>query len=76
MTDVIRPKTVYTDEQKALLAEAVADAQAAEAAEEKAWQSIKRARDAKVLDTDLCGDETPPRFNRATLNRKFGPRSA
>ena len=73
MTDVIRPKTVYTDEQKRLLAEAIADAQAADAAEEKAWRSIKRARDAKVLDTDLC--EQTGR-SRATLHRKFGPRSA
>ena len=76
MTDVIRPKTTYTDEQKRLRAVAIEKAQAAERAEEEAWQAIKEARDAKVLDTDLCGDDTPPRFNRATLNRKFGPRSA
>ena len=76
MTAVVRPKTVYDDEQERLRAIAVEKARAAEVAEDEAWQAIKAARDAKVLDTDLCGEDTPPRFNRATLNRKFGPRSA
>lgn len=74
MTDVIRPKTTYTDEQRRLLAIAIEKAQAAERAEDEAWEAIRVAREAKVLDTDLTGDQTPPRFNRATLNRKFGPR--
>jgi hypothetical protein len=74
VTDVIRPKTTYTDEQKRLRAAAIDKAQAAERAEEEAWEAIKAARDAGVLDTDLCGDMTPARFNRATLNRKYGPR--
>lgn len=76
MSQVIRPKTVYDDEQKRLLAAAIKKAEAAERAEEEAWAAIKAARDARVLDTDLTGDATPPRFNRATLNRRFGPRSA
>ncbi|MEW2474595.1 hypothetical protein AB0875_12470 [Micromonospora gifhornensis] len=74
MTDVIRPKTTYTDEQRRLRDAAIKAAQAAEAAETKAWEAIKVARDAGVLDTDLTGEETPPRFNRATLNRKYGAR--
>ncbi|MEU5549189.1 hypothetical protein ABZ738_05420 [Micromonospora sp. NPDC047793] len=74
MTDVIRPKTIYTDEQKRLLATAIELAQAAEAAETAAWEAIKAARDARVLDTDLTGDDTPARFNRATLNRRYGAR--
>ena len=73
MTDVIRPKTQHTEEQRALLAQAVADARAADEAEERAWQSIKRARDAGVLDTVLC-EQT--KRSRATLNRKYGKRPA
>lgn len=75
MTTVPRPKTVYTDEQQALLAAAIEKAQNAERAEDEAWEAIKAARDAKVLDTDLTGEDTPPRFNRATLNRRYGPRT-
>lgn len=74
MSDVIRPKTTYTDEQRRLLADAIELAQAAEQAEEKAWEAIRRAREAKVLDTDLTDERTPPRFNRATLNRRYGKR--
>lgn len=74
MTVVIRPKTLYDDVQKRLLAVALKKAEAAERAEEEAWAAIKAARDAKVLDTDLTGEATGPRFNRATLNRKYGPR--
>lgn len=76
MTDVIRPKTTYTDEQRQLLAAALTKAQAAERAEDEAWEAINAARRAGVLDTDLTGDRTPPRFNRATLNRRYGPRPA
>ncbi len=76
MITVPRPKTVYTDEQQALLAAAIEKAQNAERAEDEAWEAIKAARDAKVLDTDLTGDNTPKRFNRATLNRKYGSRPA
>lgn len=74
MTDVIRPRTVYDDEQRRLRDAAIKAAQAAEAAETEAWEAIKAARDAGVLDTDLTGKETPARFNRATLNRRYGPR--
>ncbi|WP_328339572.1 hypothetical protein [Micromonospora sp. NBC_00421] len=73
MTDVIRPKTQHTDEQRALLAAAVKAARTADEAEERAWQAIKAARDAGVLDTVLC--EQTGR-SRATLNRKYGPRPA
>jgi hypothetical protein len=73
VTDVIRPKTQHTEEQRRLLAEAVKAAQVADEAEERAWQAIKEARDAGVLDTLLC--EQTGR-SRATLNRRFGPRSS
>ncbi|MGW4467459.1 hypothetical protein [Micromonospora sp. NPDC004704] len=71
MTDVIRPKIVHTEDQRALLAKAVAAARAADEAEEKAWEAIVEARQAGVLDTVLC--EQTGR-SRATLNRKYGPR--
>ncbi|GLY21713.1 hypothetical protein [Micromonospora sp. NBRC 101691] len=71
MTDVIRPKTQHTEEQRALLAAAVKAAREADEAEERAWQAINEARKAGVLDTVLC-DQTGR--SRATLNRKFGPR--
>jgi hypothetical protein len=74
VTAVPRPKTVYTDEQQALLDAAVEKAQTAERAEDEAWEAIKKARDARVLDTDLTDERTPPRFNRATLNRRYGKR--
>jgi len=74
VTAVPRPKTVYTDEQQALLDAFIEKARNAERAEDEAWEALKAARDAKVLDTDLTGDDTPPRFNRATLNRRYGKR--
>lgn len=74
MTDVIRPKTSYSEEQRQALAAAVAKAQAAERAEDEAWEAINAARRLGVLDTDLTGEQTPARFNRATLNRRYGPR--
>ena len=76
MTTVIRPKTTYTDEQRRLLAVAIEKAQAAERAEDEAWEAIRAAREAKVLDTDLTDDRTPKRFNRATLHRRYGARPA
>ncbi|MEU5965966.1 hypothetical protein ABZ777_32575 [Micromonospora parva] len=72
MTDVVRPKKVLTEEQQVLLAQAVADAKLADAAVEKAWASIKAARDAGVGDILLC-DQTG--WSRATLNRRYGPRA-
>lgn len=57
----------------AALERAVSAAQRADALKAQAWLSIKAARDAGVLDTDLC--EQTGR-SRATLHRKFGPRSA
>ena len=73
MTDVIRPKTQHTEEQRAALAEAVKASREADEAEERAWEKIKAARDAGVLDTVLC-DQTGR--SRATLNRRYGPRTA
>ncbi|MEV1331110.1 hypothetical protein AB0J20_16210 [Micromonospora costi] len=70
---MIRPKTVLDEDQRRLLAAAVTKAQAADKAEDETWQAIKEARDAGVPDTVLC--EQTGR-SRATLNRKFGPRSA
>ncbi|WP_330438834.1 hypothetical protein OHB44_28085 [Micromonospora sp. NBC_00821] len=74
MTDVVRPKKVLTEEQLALLAEAVADAKLADAAVEKAWASIKKARDAGVGDM-LLMDPSQTGWSRATLNRRYGPRT-
>lgn len=72
MTVVIRPKIVHTDEQRRLLAKAKAAARAADKAEEDAWAAILEARQAGVLDTVLC-EET--KRSRATLNRRYGPRT-
>lgn len=74
MTDVIRPKTNYSEEQRQAFAAAVKKAQDAERAVDEAWEAINAARLIGVLDTDLTGEQTPPRFNRATLNRRYGPR--
>lgn len=73
MTSVIRPVTKLSDEQQALLDQAIAAAKRADAAEDVAWQKIKAARDVGVPDTVLC--ERTGR-SRATLNRRFGRRNA
>ena len=69
---VIRPNwSPSSPEQRALLADAVLAAAAADAAEEAAWAKIVAARNAGVPDTVIC-DQT--NRSRATLNRRYGKR--
>ncbi len=70
---MIRPAWRSTQRQQRLLDQAVATAKAADAADEKAWEAIRKARDAGVPDTILC--EQTGR-SRATLNRRFGNRQS
>lgn len=73
VTAMIRPTwTPENDVQRRALDDAVARARAADHAEDLAWKAILEARKLGVPDTILC-DRT--NRSRATLNRKFGPRS-
>lgn len=73
MRSVVRPTWRGNDEQKRLLAAANKAIQRAEAAEVEAWDSIKKARDSGVPDTQLSGATGIP---RSTLIRRLGPRDA
>ncbi len=69
---MIRPVVQLTADQKAALVRAKKLADQARKAEDEMWAAIKQARDLGVGDTRLC-DETGA--SRATLNRRYGPRS-
>lgn len=74
MPTVIRPTWIpANNEQRRLLAEARRKAAIAKRAEEEMWAAILTARNADVPDTVLC-EETDQ--SRATLNRRYGARSA
>jgi hypothetical protein len=75
-----RPPAKLTDDQQKALAALVAQAekfhherQQADASEELTWQMLVSARQPGISDELLC-EQTG--FSRATLNRRFGPRSS
>jgi hypothetical protein len=71
---VIRPTwSPETDEQRKALARAVRLAQQFEKAEAAMWEAIVEARKLGVPDVPLM-DATGQ--SRATLNRRYGPRTA
>jgi hypothetical protein len=69
--DVIGKPWQGNDQQRQLLAEAVAEVKRARVVESTAWQKMQKARDAGVPDTVLC---LKAEVSRATLNRKLGAR--
>jgi 8-oxo-dGTP diphosphatase len=72
---VIRPTWRGTDEQRKLIDEVTVAidhaVRVSQEAEEAIWEKARRAREAGVPDTQLCRITG---LNRATLNRKLGPR--
>jgi hypothetical protein len=72
---VVRPSWRGSDEQRQLVDAVNAAIEEAEEvtrkADEKIWERARAARDAGVPDTQLC---RLTGLNRATLNRKLGPR--
>jgi hypothetical protein len=72
---VIRPTWRGTEEQRRLVEEVSAAIehayQVSQDAEEAIWEKARNARAAGVPDTQLCRITG---LNRATLNRKLGPR--
>ncbi len=73
MPTVIRPAwTPVNDEQRRLYAEAVRLGEEFRRAEAALWEAIVAARAADVPDVPLCEGAG---VSRATLNRRFGPRS-
>jgi hypothetical protein len=74
VSTVIRPTwSPENDDQRKALAKAVRLAEAYEKAESAMWAAIVEARNLGVPDVPLT-DAT--RQSRATLNRRYGPRSA
>lgn len=70
---VIRPTwTPTSDVQRRALDDAAQRAKAAARAEQALWEAILELRRLDVPDTVIC-DRTG--VSRATLNRKYGPRS-
>jgi hypothetical protein len=59
------------DQQRKLLADAVAEVKKARIVESSAWAKMQAAREAGVPDTVLCLNAD---VSRATLNRKLGRR--
>lgn len=76
MRSVIRPTWKGTDEQRKLVNDVTAAIEHAERvtqeAEKAVWEKARKARAAGVPDTQLCRITG---LNRATLNRKLGPRA-
>ncbi len=73
MRTVIRPAwTPADDEQRRLYAAAVRRAEEFRRAEAAMWEAMRAARESGVPDVPLCEGT---KQSRATLNRRFGPRS-
>lgn len=77
MRTVVRPTWRANEEQRKLVnaINAAIDhaTEVAKVEEDKIWEAARLAREAGVPDTQLC---KMTGLNRATLNRRLGPRNA